>query len=388
MNEKYIERETSGGKAYIKSASLSKLREVDAIIFDCDGVLIDVRGSCDEAIRETVAQMFRRLTGISINRDFISKEVIYLFRKSGDFNNDWSLTQTILLFLLGKLPTFFSETFMNNFDGEALTFLSSIKEDIENVNVARVIQELNKGLKDFAEKISESGLTLMENMIDLKPSEQLKKYLRELKALLRLGEVGESTLVTFYEEIFCGSHLFKIIYGLEPRFYKGEGFLKEEKVVASFEKLDEIASVIGGAKFGIASGRPFKLAEHTLGELLGKFVEGATIFLDEIEAESRRLRGKGLEVDLKKPNPFSLLKASEALKPFRFLLYVGDSMEDALAVERANQANPSFLFAGVYKYSSFEASLKQSFFDVEADLILPSVNELPEVLSFIKESGK
>ena len=72
--------------------------------------------------------------------------------------------------------------------------------------------------------------------------------------------------------------------------------------------------IIGGKRFGIASGRPFKLAEFTLGKLLDKFNEKAIVFLDEIMIESEKLSNRGLNIDLKKPNPFSLFKAAEALK--------------------------------------------------------------------------
>jgi len=58
------------------------------IVFDMDGVLVDVSESYRESIRATV----RHFTGKEITRD-----VVQDYKNSGGWNNDWALTQKIVL---------------------------------------------------------------------------------------------------------------------------------------------------------------------------------------------------------------------------------------------------------------------------------------------------
>jgi len=200
--------------------------------------------------------------------------------------------------------------------------------------------------------------------------------------------VGESLLTTVYEEIFCGPQLFKDLYGQKPRFYERKGLIENERVIIQPETLKRLVSILGGANFGIASGRQRKLTEYVLKEFLGGFDLEASVFLDDIEAAEREAtRSKRIWANLKKPNPYSLLRSSEGLKPFRLALYVGDSMEDAMVVKEANRLDPRFLFVGVYRHSDCKEDVLKDFLKSEADIILPSVNELPELLEAIKEEG-
>ncbi len=59
-----------------------------ALLFDMDGVLVDVSCSYRKAIQETVAAF----TGESV-----AEEVIRDYKNRGGFNNDWDLTERILL---------------------------------------------------------------------------------------------------------------------------------------------------------------------------------------------------------------------------------------------------------------------------------------------------
>ncbi len=61
--------------------------EADLLVFDMDGVLVDVADS----YRETIVQTVRHFSG----RD-ISREQIQEYKNQGGWNNDWALTQRIL----------------------------------------------------------------------------------------------------------------------------------------------------------------------------------------------------------------------------------------------------------------------------------------------------
>jgi len=385
MSQKYLQIEVNAEKAYIKKDSLGKLSEVDAVIFDCDGVLIDIRESYNRAISETVSYIIEELTGLRIPQNMVSKEIIYLFKKSGGFNNDWDLAYATLMLILCSLPDEFQEVFEKNVnmtqrEGDLLKRFLSVKKGVRREynpkGLCNIKANLGNILGQLAKVCDASGIASIESKIINLPDvpKKSQKFYAAAKSFLSYpSDVGESILTTVFEEKFCGSRLFRETYGQEPKFYREKGLIENERAIIQPETLDQLAFMFDKANFGIASGRPLKLAEYALSELLDKFNPKALVFLEEIEA-----------VNLGKPNPFSLLQSSEGLKPFNYALYVGDAMEDALMVKEANRTNPRFLFAGVYAYSDCKDDVVRDFLAGEADAILPSVNELPFILETIK----
>ena len=67
--------------------------QVDAVVLDIDGVLVDVADSYRRAIIESVD----RVCGKTIDRD-----AVQLFKDAGGFNNDWELTDAAALFVLAR----------------------------------------------------------------------------------------------------------------------------------------------------------------------------------------------------------------------------------------------------------------------------------------------
>jgi HAD superfamily phosphatase len=59
----------------------------DLLVFDMDGVLVDVA----ESYRETIVQTVKHFSGRTISRDLIQD-----YKNQGGWNNDWALTERIL----------------------------------------------------------------------------------------------------------------------------------------------------------------------------------------------------------------------------------------------------------------------------------------------------
>ena len=74
------------------------LNDVDAIIFDCDGVLIDVTNSYDEAIIKTTDFILKEFSKIS-NAILITSQIIDAFKKTGGFNDEVDLTYASIISL-------------------------------------------------------------------------------------------------------------------------------------------------------------------------------------------------------------------------------------------------------------------------------------------------
>ncbi|MFQ6076653.1 MAG: HAD family hydrolase, partial [Candidatus Bathyarchaeia archaeon] len=343
----------------------------------------------NEAIRETVMYILHESMGLRLPRDMVSEEVIYLFKRSGGFNNDWDIAYSVLLYLFAKLPASTRATLGELVNSNSLETMDDPERRLEYLqcqmrrksaplNPGVMIKDLDVELRGFARDADISGIERLEAQLRREDNEGVCKA---VKRLLRYpGPVGESLLTTVFEEVFCGQGLFRSVYRVEARFHRGPGLIEGERKILSPKTLEHLASILKGGRFGIASGRPLLSARYTLGELLSSFVSEAMVFLDAVEEAEMRMGTR-----LKKPHPFSLTKAAEGLRPFEAALYVGDSMGDIIMVEKANRVLTRFVSAGVYRHKDLGDRVIQDFLEAEADLVLPSVNELPLALELIKE---
>jgi len=398
LPEKYAVFNVRGGKAYVRKDRVKQLRSVDAVVFDCDGVLIDIRDSYNKAISKAAAYILEGLTGHAFPESLTFDEIIFLFRKSGGFNNDWDTVYGILMFTLSNLPRENREKLQKRMEmygrqPNAFERFSSIREAARKEPVPEVLTNeffdgLTVRLREFTELLDASGMDSVDKNLVEAPgvSGDFLDFYNSLKRFLHCPEeVGQSIIATVFEELFCGGELFQETYGAELRFNTGQGMIENERLIIRPETLDRLTSVLGKANLGIASGSRLGSAEYVLGDLLERFSPTALVFLETMEEnESLQTSVEGLKVNLKKPHPFSLLKAAETFGDFNFALYVGDSMEDAIMVREANDLGKRFLFAGVYRYSGLEDVVLQGFLESGCDLIVPSVNELPVTLETIR----
>ncbi len=401
MSKNYIRFRTFGKEAYIRKDAFEQLKKVDAAIFDCDGVLLDIRESFNRTITETVAYIMEGITGFEFPKNLISKEIVYLFKKSGGYNNDWDLTYAILMFLLHLLQKRTGSELVESLDinvklGNNVPIRFNL---IKNTSMRKLLRKkfndvlcgLEDSLKNFAQMADASGMASIENA--LKQSELISDsqdlYSIAKRFLSYPGDVSESILMRVFEEVFCGRKLFEEMYNVEPLFYSGRGLVENETVILQSRTLDHLTLLFGKTNFGISSGRQLNLAKYKLGKLLDQFQSEALVFLEDVQiAESGALMKGEPEINFHKPNPFSLLKSSAGLKPFEFALYVGDSREDVLTVKEANKVTPCFLFAGVYEYSDCKSDALRGFIEADSEVIVPSVNELPIILEAVKELSK
>jgi len=383
---------------YVRRDRLRELKRVDAIIFDCDGVLVDIRGSYNRTISKTVAYIYEGLTGYIMPESFISDDLVFLFRASGGFNDDSDITYGILMFILSELPKDMREEIKKHivtdeWEPDPFRRFSSVKQDAKSESKrTRFIEtslELIIGrLKEFTELLDGSGVDSVDRNIlaGSGKNEDLIRFHNSLKRFLsHPSGVDRSIVSRVFEEFFCGSKLFLETYGLEPTFHKNSGFVENESVIIQPETLARLTSVIGRGSFGVASGSRLQPALYILRDVLAQFEPEASIFLGDVERSEREYSEKyGRTINLKKPHPFSLLKAAEALDPLHSALYVGDTLADVFMVRKGRKTDSRLFSAGVYLHSSSKDALLRGFLESGCDLILPSVNELPTALEEIR----
>src|SRR6266851_3113575 len=85
------------GRLKINEASRKLLKKVDAVAFDCDGVLIDARRSYDATIVAVVEMMVKELTGARLRIAKVAPKLIAVIRRTGGFNSDWDTTYALTL---------------------------------------------------------------------------------------------------------------------------------------------------------------------------------------------------------------------------------------------------------------------------------------------------
>jgi len=396
--EDYLTLNFSGGKVYVRRDRISQIGRADGIIFDCDGVLVDIRESYNKAISKSTAYILEGVTGCVVPESIVSNEIIYLFRKAGGFNNDWDTVYGILMFTLSSLPRNIRrclEGLMGKVGNEDSPFkrLMLMKEYAERESRLRMLDDrffvkTVRKIKGFAELLDSTGRRSVDKNLaeTFGNDEDSQRFYNLLRLFLHpADDVRISIIARVFEEFFCGASLFKEIYRVPPQFNNGSGLIENGNLIIHPETLNSLALILGKRNLGIASGSRIKTAEYSLGDLIGKFNPRFLVFLEDVErAEREYSMREGRRICLRKPHPFSLLKAAERFRDSSLILYVGDSMEDAVMTSEAAKMRGGFLFAGVYRYTGFEDNIIRSFLDYGCDMIIPSVNELPTVLEDLR----
>jgi phosphoglycolate phosphatase-like HAD superfamily hydrolase len=123
-------------------------------------------------------------------------------------------------------------------------------------------------------------------------------------------------------------------------------------------------------KIAIVTGRGFNAISSSLKEILNQFNVENSVFLED---ESR---------DLAKPNPQSLIRSIKGLNS-KNCLYVGDSMEDMILVQKASELGFQVTFCGIYGSGKLPEVKKKMFIEKNVPFILESINFLPKALNLV-----
>ncbi|MBN1683070.1 hypothetical protein JW865_05920 [Candidatus Bathyarchaeota archaeon] len=375
----YIQKNSSelNSPTYLRKNSLEKIKKASAIIFDCDGVLIDIQNSYEKAVSTSVSKILFDLARVSVDSFEFENEVNFAFKNTGGFNNDWSLVYAFLIYLVSLLPeSRISE--LNLVSGNSLIYknpcerYSYIKNNMIQKKILN-IKEVRRKLLDYALKLDSSGLNSVEKEIQIRDNFK--------KAINFPGKVGESIISTLFEQIFSGKELFEKNFGVKPCFETdNEEYIKYERTIATTNTLEKLSKHLGKLRLGIASGSFEKTAKFILKTRTKWFNPEAEVWMETVDAAIEKL---GIE-NLHKPNPYSLFVSAKIFEPFEQILYVGDTKADLIMVERANELDPRYLFVGVYGDLIKGRTIRDVFLESGSDVVLPSINDLPEIIEDLR----
>lgn len=300
---------------------------MDVLIFDMDGVLIDVSRSYRQTIQRTIQIYLENCLGLQKNKeDWVTDEEISLFKSAGGFNNDWDLTSGLLLYLLSisGIPSLPKQRRFSSLQ-EIVSYLK-IKSSV--FHPKRTIRLRRRHLLSFLEKVKSSG-----------------GGLRGIRRILgtfwngwvyHSGNLDKDNLIKrIFQEVYLGKK-FIAFYHLYPLFYRGKGYYLQERILIPKKIL---AALRGKIRMGIASGRPRVEAELALKRFRLRPYFHSVVTLDECEEEENRIfRLTGKKIKCLKPHPYSILRAVHEIGTRHpFCGYVGDVVDDILAAQAAKK---------------------------------------------------
>ena len=302
----------------------------DCVLFDIDGVLVDIRKSYNAAIKETVEYMLKFITGSSF-RALLTDQIILKFRQSGGFNNDTDTSYAIILAILANPP--------------------------------KSISQGRKFLAKVAENSDESGYISVEKFLAIYGIDKWKKV------LTYPAPVNDSMLARVFDEIFYGPDLFRKQNHLEPKYCTtGMPLIKNDRFAVSAKTMKKLNKMFKG-NLAIVSGRSRIAAEYSLQPIMKYFNSNACIFLED---KKRKYA---------KPNPYAIKYAMKVMGA-RSAVYVGDSIEDLLMARRAGkEIGAKIAFVGIYGNSSEPDETIDRFKQEGIEAIISSVNQLPNIIN-------
>jgi phosphoglycolate phosphatase-like HAD superfamily hydrolase len=369
MPEKYGSISTSDGRAWIKPSSLKSLSEVDAVIFDCDGVLVDASKSYDATIAEVVKRILLENTRTNSPEKNVTLNLVRQLRRTGGFNNDWDSTYALILFSIMALP----KSELHRLALESPTNGSREPLRISPRDIEKVVDEFCSAKRDLgigAEAVNRDIQTAHLTHDSASVVAKLQK---------QLGYPGgppKSLLSTLFDEIYHGPRLFRKMYGVRAQNYKEIGFIENERLLIRRRHLEMLSRLLGSRRLALVTGRPYLATKHVLRDMMKYFNRRASIFIGDLDVHPKLAP---MLKQFRKPSGRSLIHAKRNLSS-ETLLYVGDSAEDAKMAEDARRLRVPVLFAGIYGTGLGHEEQSKFFRHQGADLVLPTVRQLPMIL--------
>lgn len=312
---------------YVDDSKINMLNDVDAIIFDCDGVLVDVTESYDQTIAKTTKYILQNFASVNdaIDIDF---KIIDGFKSTGGFNDEVDLTYAAILSLVAA----------KTLQRDQTSFIFDVIDNADSNGIATVEQYL-------------------ESLVDISDIKQKLSYPDIHK---------QNPLSEIFDQFFYGPELYKKLFK-KPSNFSEEGLITQDDVILNDSLVAQLRKKFN-TKIAMVTGRGNAAASYSLKTLFSEFDIKNSVFLED---ESR---------EIAKPNPQALLSCIRGLNS-TLALYLGDSMEDFIMAKKATKLGYSTIFCGIIGTSKDPQAKLELFEQNDAILALDSIHLLPKVLN-------
>ena len=313
---------------YTDDSKIQILNEIDAVIFDCDGVLIDITKSYDLAIIQTTRYVLENLAKIddSIDVDF---KIIDGFKSTGGFNDEVDLTYAAIISLVAA----------KKLEKDQTSFIFDVIKNSDSSGIISVEKYI-------------------ENQIDISDIKKQLSY---------PGTHHDNPLYQIFDQIFYGPELYKKLFNNTSNF-SDPGLIEQDDVILNDILIEKLQKKFN-SNIAMVTGRGKESVRYSLKSLLTKFNLPNSVFLEDEPRE------------LAKPNPQSLLNSIQGMN-CTSTLYVGDSMEDFIMAKKTSDLGHKTIFCGIIGTSKNPQEKLELFERNDAILVLDSINLLPKVVNY------
>jgi HAD superfamily hydrolase (TIGR01548 family) len=319
------------------------------IVFDMDGVIVDVSGSYREAVRQT-ARLFLKGIGSenTLPDPLFSLADLAGVKQAGGLNNDWELTYHVLTLLMTQIKTPPESPHLDGW-----TCHEGLVSRCDATVLSAYLESSTTPLAD----------------LDKQHLGQANTWIERLSA----GDVGTGNIIKqIFQELYLGGELFRRTYGFAPRIHDHQGLIDREALLIPAATIKRLAET---HKLALATGRPRSEAEHALKRFDLHAHFKMTYTLDECLAEEKKVYEKSGDVlHLSKPHPFMLdAIVEQSSEKIGDLFYVGDMPDDMLA---AKNSTHDYSGVGILHSSPDKQNLKKSLIKAGAEVIIEGADEL------------
>jgi len=288
---------------------------IDTVIFDVDGVLIDDVVSYHATVKAVVRHVVTTLYGHPSRISKVTDADILAFKTAGGFNDDWQLSYTLCGIALAR--------------NGATPPLTQIAAESEGRGMVWVRE----------------------------------RYFSRLDLEFELVE-------QICMEYYWGAELLQERLGLSAQYYRGPGFVNEERSLVPLDFFDQLRA-INVVHFGLITGR------NDVELLAG---------LQTLDLADQQLFGYVVDsTQIRKPDPAALLGAIITLKPSR-AVYIGDTGDDlqlVLNYRQSVESGTSCLAVIVAKPGQ-----RGHFAGAGADIVIDQTIEFPAALQRITSNQR
>ena len=315
---------------FISNDISQKISKFDSIIFDCDGVLVDIRNSYDHAINKTISAIMKELFNDEIG-DIVTSKIHFGLKSVGGFNDEVAVVYAIVM-----------------------TLVASKKSNIE----------FEKLIVDVINNANESGINSIDSYFKEKNIDVI-----EIKSKLDYENSRKVSYIhKIFNQLFYGSKLYEEIFNEKSQFSE-KPLIDLDSIVLDDNLISKLKNRFG-SKVATVTGRGKFAFSYSMKNFLDNFDMENSVFLED------------RPLNLAKPNPESLIETISKINS-NCSLYIGDSMEDLLMVQKCRELGYDVSFCGIYG-SSDEPKLKYELFQKNnASFILESIQELPKALNLV-----
>jgi len=199
---------------YIDDSGIDTLNEIDAIIFDCDGVLIDISKSYDLAILKTTQYILENFAKInnSIDVDF---KIIDGFKSTGGFNDEVDLTYAAIISLVAA----------KKLEKDQTSFIFDVIKNANSSGIGSVEKYL-------------------ENQVDISDIKKQLSY---------PGMHHENPLYQIFDQLFYGPELYQKLFVNSSKFSE-PGLIEQDDVILNNLLIEQLQKKFD-SKIVIVTGR-------------------------------------------------------------------------------------------------------------------------------------